>query len=114
MTSDADLINARRSHDERAFLANSRDPAKAPILAPAMNGICALLADDRWHPHEAVIASGLRGSEAAVKTVDGMLRRAIVAGFVEKRGGYSRTRAKGRWHISDSRQYRIIEWPLTS
>lgn len=109
MTSDAEFIAQRRSVDDRAFLIRSTDPEVAPRIAPAVNGIRSLLADGRWHRHDAVVAAGLRASDLAVQTVDNVLRRAMKVGMVERRGEYvSAYRAR---KASDTREWRLSSWP---
>lgn len=109
MPSDEDLIAERRMADEKTFLINATDPEKAERIAPAVNALRALLADRRWHPQSAALAAMLRPSDLAVRTADNMMRRAWAAGFLERRGEYIRA-SRGK-KASDTREWRLIEWP---
>ncbi len=111
MDADEKLIADRVKIDERAFLINALDPERAPRLSLAVNAIRAALLMPGWHRHSALVAAGLRASDLAVTTTTNIIYRAVKVGMVEKRGEYTQKR-RGR-PASDTRQYRLIEWPCS-
>lgn len=107
---DAEFLAERRRIDGREFLINSLNAEKAPRIAPAARAIRALLAESSgWHRYAEVVAVGVRASDLAVKTVDNLLRTAVFAGLIERRGEYERG-FRGRPAV-DMRAYRLIDWP---
>lgn len=113
---DEAFIAQRRTDERRNFLINGLDHTRAPRLGPALSAIRGALDGRDWVAHAAVIASGLRASDVVSKTVDQQLRNAVAAGMVERRGAYNRTynRRTARWKVDDTREYRLIDWPLPS
>jgi hypothetical protein len=110
MTSDEDVVAERRKRDERRFLIATTSPDKGRRLTPAVNAVRALLADGEWHTHNQTLAAGLVTSDIAVRTLDNLLRRACTADLIERRGNYIRGGVGGR-NASDTREWRLIEWP---
>lgn len=112
MTDDMELIKQRQARDDVRFMVNALDPEQAPRLAPAVRALRDLVADG-WASHTATLAAMLRASDLAVKTADSLMRRAVTAGLVERRGEYSRTRNRRtrQWEVRDTRAYRLVNWP---
>ena len=110
---DEEFLTRRRQDERRDFLISALDHANAPRLGPALSALRAALANG-WNGHAAVLAAGLRVSDIASKTLDQQLRNAVTAGMVERRGEYSRTydRRRKAWKVQDTREYRLIDWPL--
>lgn len=109
MISDEALIAERRKIEDREFLIKATDPEVAPVLAPAVNAVRTLLADRRWHSQVSTLAAGLRSSQASVRTIDNILRRARNAGLIERRGEYIRVGQGSK--PRDTRSWRLVSWP---
>ena len=109
MTTDAEYVAERRRLDERTYMIKACDPAVAPLLAPAVLAVRTSLADGRWHAHPTMLAVILHNSDVAVKTADSLLRRACLAGLIERRGEY--VRALGGRPSRDGREWGWIDGP---
>lgn len=110
---DAEYLALRRQYDDRLFMAKAVDPEFAPRNAPMVSAMRDALSPARWTKHASVLAAGLSASDTSAKTADNMLRKAVAAGFVERRGEYQREYIKRsrKWKVTDTRQYRLREWP---
>jgi hypothetical protein len=110
---DAQLIAARRREDERRYLLSVTDPKLAPKLAPGMQALRSRLIEQGSLSWESAVATALRHSDLAVKTVDVMLRKLLMVGFLTKSGEYSRTynRRTKNWVVTDTRTVRLVDWP---
>jgi len=96
-------------------MTTSLDEDKAPRMAPALCAIRDLLCDMEWHPHDELIEVADDASDLALDTVRARICEAVAVGFVEKRGTYlpQRRLSDGRvQRARDSREYRLIDWPL--
>ena len=116
MTTDEEFVRQRAQDDEHAYLINTTDYEIAPRLAPATRALRDALQDagPGGLPWATAVASGLRASDVAVKTLDNLVRKMINQGLVLKRGEYTRryNRQARQWVVSDSRRLSLGEWPL--
>lgn len=111
---DAQLVAARRNEDRKKFLISILDDEHAPRMASGVRAMrSALLESGGWLHWTTVLAVGLRHTDVAVKTLDGILRQAVQAGFAVRRGEYSREydRRNRRWVATDTRELQLIDWP---
>jgi len=109
-TTDHDLIATRKLLDTRRFLIGATNPSKAPILGPALVAIRAVLLGGRWRTHEEVVGAALRASpDIAVSTIQSKLWELVRAGLIERCGEY--VVRHGAAQASDSRRYRVVDWP---
>ena len=114
METDTELIARRRAEDRRIFLIKALDPANAPRMAGALRAVRDALGVGGWRPYDAVLAAGVRASDITVKTVDNQIRASIAVGMVDRRGEYRRwyDRRAGQWNVTDTRELRVIDWPV--
>ncbi len=111
MTTDAELIASRKQEDRINYTMTCMDHGKAPRLAPAMWAVNEVLQDGKWHNHEQVLAAMLRASTLTVKTCEGRLYDMTASEFIERTGDWSRSRVRGEWKVSDTRQFKLLDWP---
>lgn len=111
MTTDAQLIESRKKEDRINYTLSCMDPDRAPKLAPALWAVEEVLRDGQWHAHQQVLAAMLRASALTVKTCEGRLYDLVAADFIERTGDWSRRRVRGEWKVTDTRQFRILDWP---
>lgn len=111
MTTDAELIEARKKEDRINYTIASLDHGKAPKLAPAMWAVEEVLRDGKWHSHEQVLAAMLRASTLTVKTCEARLYDMTASEFITRTGEWSRTRVRGEWKVTDTRRFQILDWP---
>ena len=106
---------ARSMQKRRQFMTESLDEDKAPRMAPALLAVRDLLCDLEWHSHEELINEALAESDLAVDTIKSRICEAVAVGFIDKRGKW--TPRRGSWPkkvtpSSDTREYRLVDWPL--
>jgi hypothetical protein len=117
LEADTKLIRERKIADMRRFAIEALDPEKAPRLSSAVRAVRELLVSrcGRWVPWPHVVATGLRESDLAVKTVESVIRNAVTAGVLERKGEWAAARGRGR-AATDTRMVRLAglgDWPAT-
>ncbi len=111
------LAMTRDMQKRRQFMVDLLDDERAPRLGPALNAIRGTLAQGGWWPHAGLVAAAQAAAELSPVTIRGRIAEAVYVGCVEKRGAWKP--GHGRWPgkvvpASDTREYRLIDWPEPS
>lgn len=91
------------------------DSDRAPRMAPALLAIRGALVDGQWWPHQKLIDEAQAASDLALDTIKSRIAEMVAVGLAEKRGRWTPQRGgfPGPAIAStDTREYRLIDWPL--